>query len=457
MPDIAAAAADIALAQASLDSALARLATTDTAPAVWVNAGDNLQAMIDNEPSGTTFRIKPDWTGGDLTVRKPVTLQHHGIDELPLARIANETVLPTIRGQIFTDAPCVLQGIGIDGDPARSGITLIVNQVDGGVVFDRVRARGSASGQRRGMWLAAPNVSLHRSTITNIWYANETQAILTERDGHNLLVDDCLLQASSMPFMAGGGDCWSPWRIPHNLTFRRTEFSRPPEWRGRTDMAQAKNWFELKAAIGVRVEQCLFRYNWHGGQNGHGISIGVRNQYNRDPWNTVEDVEFIDCVADHTSGLFIILGRDYTNPSDVIRRIRISKFTCTDLSAASWGGLGRVVELQGGGYDLTFEDLVVTKGAGGTNSFLQFTNPLYPFTRFVAKNWDVPEGTYGAAHDGTGWNNTSATPPTPAPPVRGTQTINYFLPGATWQNVTLRRPAGNVNWQYPAGTTVVPA
>lgn len=457
MPNVAAAAADIATAQVSLDSALANLATTDTAPPVVVSVGDDLQALIDASPSDTTFRIKPDYVCGDINVRKPVTLQHHDLDQLPLALVAPDAVLPRIVGQIFTDAPCVLQGIGIDGDPARAGITLIVNQVDGGTVFDRVRARGSSNGQRRGMWLAAPNVAFVRSAITNIWYLNETQAILTERDSHGLLVEDSLLQASSMAFLAGGGDCWSPWRIPHNLTFRRTEFSRPPEWKGRTDMAQAKNCFELKAAIGVKADHCAFNYNWAGGQSGHAISIGVRNQNNRDPWNTVEDVELLDCTADHVSGLFIILGRDYKYPSDVIRRIHVARFRCTDLSAQTWGGFGRVVELQGGGNDIQIEDLTVVKGLGGINSFLQFTNPLYTFGRFVAKNWDVPEGTYGAAHDGTGWNNTTATPPTPPPPVRGTPTITYFLPGATWQGITVRRPAGNANWQYPVGTTVVPA
>lgn len=440
--------AKLDLAKLSIDEAIALDNVTPPPPGIVVNQGDNLQSMMDGAAPDTVFRIKPNFACGDIVCRKSVTLEHYDFNQLPNALISETAGLPTINGQIFTDAPTILNGIGIEGDPARPHITLIVNQGAGNVLLNRTRARGSANGQRRGMWLAAPNLVMLRSSITNIFYANETQALLTERDANGVVAEDCLFQASSMPVLVGGGDCWEPWRIPRAMRFTRCEFSRPPEWQN-GDRAHRlwKNCFEVKNGVDIQVRQSVLKYNSAAGQTGHLLSLGVRNQYGRDPWSIVEDIVFEDNLCEHTSGAIAILGRDYSYPSDVMRRILLKNNQFKDVSAQTWGGNGVVLAIQGGPQDLTIDGLTVEKGAGSLNSLITFTNPTHKGVRFVARNWDVPEGTYSIQHDGTG-----------ASTLRGAAVLQEFMPGYTWENITIRRtgtPGAPV--AYPAGTTLITA
>lgn len=419
------------------------LLITPPVPFVTVNPGDNLESLIANGAVGTIYSIPATYATGNLDITKPCTLKYSGV--LDPVRMTQSVGLPTINGQITVSAPDVtLQGIGVLGTVPSNTLLMAMSP---GLTLDRVRLRGSAGGQKRALYVAAANISVLKSDLSNCWYSDDSQAILTERDADGLFVDDCYLEASGENFMAGGGDALSEARMPKNITFLNSLFAKPNSWRTQAGTGN-KNLFELKMAKQVKVDNCIFENSWVDAQVGYGIVLTVRNQYGRDPYATIEDVEFTNCTLRHVAAGISILGRDYLSPSGIMKRVKFKNFTLEDLSSSAYGGNGRTLQLQGGVQDLTFEDFKMVS-PGSVHSAIEFGQPSYPFANLTFRNVELYEGSYGIQHTGDGF------PVGTTHPLRGAQTLTYFNPnGYVWENVTIHK--GPNKWAYPTGTIIVP-
>lgn len=417
---------------------------TPPVPFVSVGMGDNLESLIANGVAGTIYKLPTAYSCGSITISKPCTIMRDEI--LPDQRITASAQLPRVNGQIYASAPDIsLIGLEVLGTVASNTLVMATSP---NFTMNKVRLMGSPNGQKRGVYAAAPNINISQSHIGNCWYSSDSQAILTERDVDGLFVHDCFLEASGENFMAGGGDALASTRMPKNMTFTNCHFYKPEHWRSQASTGN-KNLFELKMAQKVKVDNCIFENNWVDAQVGYGIVLSVRNQYGRDPYAVIEDVEFTNCTMKHVAAGISILGRDYLYSSDVMKRVKFKNFTLEDVSSV-YGGNGRTLQLQGGPQDLVFEDFkVITSTPGNIHSAIEFSQPQHPFNGLVFRNVEFYEGWYGVQHTGDGF------PTGVTPPLRGTQTLNYFNPnGYVWDGVKIHD--GPNNWNYPVGTTIIP-
>jgi hypothetical protein len=433
--------------KANLDAALSELdlLINPPIPVVNVGASDNLTSLIANGSVGTIYRIPTMFRSGTVTVTKPCSIMSMRSSlDLPNTRIDPGTILPQIQGQLIVDAPNVnVVGIKVMGTVA-SNTLLMANQAN--LNLDRIVLQGSLNGQKRGIYATSPNLNVLKSWIGGCWYSDDSQAILSERGVNGLFVDDCYLEASGENVMFGGGDALSADGIPQNISFTNCHFRKPEEWRAQAGTGN-KNLFELKMAKNVKVDNCLFENSWVDAQVGYGIVLTVRNQYGRDPWATIQDVEFTNCKLKSVAAGISILGRDYLQVSEGMKNVKFKNFTIEDLSAG-YGGNGRTLQLQGGPENLVFEDFKVVS-PGSVHSMIEFVQPKFPFSGLAFRNCEFYEGSYGIQHTGEGF------PAGTTPPLRGAATLAYFNPnGYVWEGVTVHK--GPNKWTYPLGTVMVP-
>ena len=104
-----------------------------------------------------------------------------------------------------------------------------------------------------------------------------------------------------------------------------------------------KNIFELKHAQDVAIDGNVFENNWLAAQPGYSIVFTPRNQYNDNPWTVVQRVTFTNNIVRHVSSVFNILGWDNNAPSLQTNHITIRNNVFEDVSAANWGGNGRLM------------------------------------------------------------------------------------------------------------------
>src|SRR6185312_15607304 len=108
-----------------------------------------------------------------------------------------------------------------------------------------------------------------------------------------------------------------------------------------------KNLLELKNAQRVTVDGNVLEYNWLAAQSGYAILFTPRNQDGHAPWSIVQHVAFTNNVVRHVSSAINILETDYINPSQQTNDIVIRNNVFEDVSAASYGGNGRFVLING--------------------------------------------------------------------------------------------------------------
>ena len=260
--------------------------------------------------------------------------------------------------------------------------------------------------------------------MREIHHAQDAACIAGWDNTRDLLVEDCFGESSGENFILGGADAQSEDRQPQDITLRRCTFTKPDRWRTKPNGATVKNLFELKNAKRVLVEACNFAKSWTDGQTGFGIVLTVRNQDGGNPWASVEDVTFRNCVMrDVVSGIQI-LGVDDTHPSGVMRRITFDRCQIEFLE-------GNGIQLGNGAEGITITHSNFWSPNAG--KWLAFNCPDRPIVGLTITNSDASEGWYGIHGDGT------------AP---GTPTLDVYAPSATFEGVTL--------WRGMSGTEQLP-
>jgi hypothetical protein len=443
-----------------------------------VNAGDNLQAALNDAAPGDTIVLQAGATftapsGGFVLPFKSnannqwIVIRSSNLSALPaggrvhssqasaMAKIVSADVSPAIltaaganywwlSGLEITITDASLAIASTPGATTNYGLVRLgsdaesdANNLASDVVIDRCYIHGQPTKNvRRGVALNS-----RRTAIVDSYFADfheigsDSQAIAGWNGPGPFKIVNNYLEGAGENIMFGGADPAIPNLVPSDIEFRRNHLAKPRSWLP-ADSSFAgfawsvKNIFELKNARRVLVDGNVLENNWVSGQNGFAILFTVRNQDGGSPWSTVEDVIFTNNVLRHTSSAINILGRDYTYPSGQARRLKIKNNVFEDISDTPWGGAGRFLQVT---------DTVDVKVENNTifhtgNLIMGYTNLSTPSnTSFVYRNNISAHNSYGVIGDGT---------------VRGMETLNTYFPGAVFVGNIL---AGGLADVYPAG------
>jgi hypothetical protein len=246
--------------------------------------------------------------------------------------------------------------------------------------------------QKRGIALNSGSTYIADSHVDEIKGAGyDTQAIGGWNGPGPYRIYNNYLSAAGEVFMLGGDDPKIVNLVPTDIVFKGNLLTRPTSWRGSS--WTVKNIFELKNARQVSIDGNLFEYNWQAAQPGPAIVFTPRNQGGGAPWVVVRDVQFVNNRVRHVAAVFNVLGYDNVNPSLPTENIRIANNVFEDVSAANWGGTGRLLLINGGNnitldHNTTFQDGSSFVYAYGSQT-----------TGFTFTSNIVPHGAYGIFGD----------------------------------------------------------
>ena len=413
--------------RAQLVEALAevdRLLLPPVPPSLWVvGPGENLWSLIESRRDIETFVLSDGYAldyAGEVSPTRPVTIQAM-TPGVPRPRLAMTSLLP---------APgTTLVGVALYGLNPHGAV---VRATDGLTALD-CWVRGPA---RRGLEVNCADVTIDRCDVNDIYHTEDAQAIAGWSGTRNLRVRRSTLAASGEVIMFGGADPASADLIPTDIEIEDCDLTKPLAWRG-VPGRTAKNLFELKNAIGVRMRRCRLSHSWAGGQTGYAIVLTVRNQDGRAPWSTIRNVELEDIEVDGCGSGVQILGRDDTRVSNVMEDVTLRRVTFRDVNPRAWGGGGRQVAISGGPRRLTLEGL--SFAGSDLNSFLSFDQPQHVLEGFIVRGGSYVEGEYGIFGTGA--------------PGLGIRCLDVYAPGYLFEGVTVTGASASGRWiNYPAGT-----
>ena len=382
-----------------------------------VRAGDNLMAMVVDNPEGSQFAIATDFVQDVATwkIPKPCKLISSG---------------GRLIGAIQCPADVLFSGLFIDG----TGGTIIVAGPRN--MISDCTLTGHVNGQQRGIAVNVEGVRIIRTKIMNIFKDIDTQCISGWNGTRDLIVTDCELEASGENIMFGGADSVSEDMMPTGIVIQNCHMSKKLEWR-ESPKASCKNLLELKAARNVIVRGCDMEYSFVDGQVGFGIVLSVRNQNGKAPWSTIEDVLIEDCVVKDVAGGLSILGNDNLQSSGTMNNVQIKNTKFENINQTLYGTNGRSVQISRGGDNLTLT--TCTFGGTNINGALYFDAPQFPLKNFVVDQCEFIEGKYGI------FGGLSEL---------GAPVLDKYAPGYTWNNVKVRKSnIRNIKW--PEGTIFI--
>jgi hypothetical protein len=285
------------------------------------------------------------------------------------------------------------------------------------LAIDRCYIHAAANQEeKRGVELSAWNVSIVDSAITEIHvHGQDTQAIAGFNGPGPFKIVNNLLEASTENILFGGDNSAIQNLIASDIEIRRNLLQKPIAWlqsvtslAGLSGVWEVKNLFELKNAQRVLVSGNTFQYNWADGQSGCAILFTPRSQGTGTPgsgqsWVRVQDVNFVNNVIAHTACGFSILYQDNYDTLAIAQRIEASNNVMYDVGSMTYGGNGRLIQLEAAAQGpMVFDHNTLLKLAGqdyGATIMAEGAFPQHTFTNNL-----INDEAYGifAAGDGTG-------------------------------------------------------
>ena len=438
-------------------TALRMMIGTSSGPVTVVPAGADLQAAINQAQPGDTLLLAAGATyvgnfvlpaksgASDIVIRSsalastlpgPQTrVSPADAARLPKLQSPNSSpALSTAPGAHHYRLECIeflanFQGyydviaLG-DGSSAQNSLSTVPHHI----VLDRVYIHGDpAWGQKRAIGLNSASTTIVNSYISEIKApGQDSQGIAGWNGPGPYVISNNYIEAAGENVLFGGADPAIAGLVPSDITFTRNYLSKPLSWQSQPNFT-VKNLFELKSAQRVVVNANVMEHNWMAAQSGYAVLFTPRNQDGGAPWTVVQQVEFTNNLVRHSSGGINLLGNDYLHPSQQTNRITIKNNLFENLSAATYGGSGRFLLINGGA-DITVDHNTIIQD--GLSAIFADSNPS---ARFVLTNNIIPDHSWAIVGSGT------------AP---GNNTIATYFPGAV--------VAGNI-WAgsnpsiYPAG------
>ena len=263
------------------------------------------------------------------------------------------------------------------------------------LIFDRCYIHGDPLlGSRRGIAMNGKWIAVIDSYISDFKdTASDSQAVAGWNGSGPFKIVNNYLEAAGDNVLFGGADPQISGLVPSDIEVRGNHFFKPVSWMG--SAWQVKNLLELKNARRVLVDGNIFEHNWPAAQNGFSILFTVRNQDGTAPWSVVEDVTFTHNIVRHVSSAMNILGQDDLYPSQQMKRILIQNNLFNDVSAANWGGFGRLFQMLSGTANVTIDH----NTAFHTGDVISASG--IPHTAFYYQNNLSPHNQYGVGGSGT--------------------------------------------------------
>ncbi|HEU4520947.1 MAG TPA: Ig-like domain-containing protein, partial [Thermoanaerobaculia bacterium] len=275
-----------------------------------------------------------------------------------------------------------------------------LSQVPSSIVLDRVYIHGHPNGDLlRGVAMNSASSAVIDSYISDVHFVGaDSQAICGWNGPGPFKIVNNFLAGAGENVMFGGSDPDITNLVPSDIEVRGNHFYKPLSWKiGHSTYAgkawTVKNLFELKNARRVLVDGNIFEHNWPHAQNGFSILFTVRNQDGSAPWSVVEDVTFTHNIVRHVAAAVNILGHDDLQTAQQTKRILIRNNVFEDVSAANWGGNGRLLQMLDGTADVTFEH----NTAFHTGEVIAAAGSAH--ARFTYRNNLTPHNQYGVAGD----------------------------------------------------------
>jgi hypothetical protein len=427
------------------------------AATVSVPGGGDLQAAIDNAQPGTTILLQagalyvgnftlPVKSGASMiTIRSsasdaslpgPTTRVGPG-DAPQLAALQSPNSAPVISTAAGAHHYTLMglelranaQGLGDildlgDGSSAQSSLDLVPHDL----VVDRCYVHGDPSfGQKRGIGLNSAATTIANSYIADIKSASQDSQAISGWNGPGpYTISNNYLEAAGENVIFGGADPAIPNLIPTGITIRGNTIAKPFAWRGSSWIV--KNLFELKNAQQVVVDGNTLENIWTAAQMGFAVQLTPRNQDGNCGWCVIQQIRFTNNIVRHASSGINLLGTDDVNPSGVANAILIQNNLFEDLSASSYGGYGRFLQIGAGPVNVTVDHNTVLQD--GTSAVYAYGRQT---TGFVFTNNIVPDNSWAVMGDG-------ASP--------GNGTIAAYFPSSTFADGIF---AGSNPASYPAG------
>lgn len=356
-----------------------------------VPAGGDLQAAINAAGPGDTITLEPGATyvGNFVLPAKDgeqfITIRSSAADaDLPGADVritpAAAALLPKLRSpntmsvlrtaagahhyrlqflEIYSNVPgaSTILALG-DGSTAQNTLA----SVPYALVVDRVYLHGDPTyGAKRGIGLNSASTSIVNSYISDIKaVGQDSQAIGGWNGPGPYTISNNYLEGAGENVMFGGADPAIPNLVPSDITFTHNHVAKPLSWRGGS--WTIKNLFELKSAQRVIIDRNLFENNWAAAQTGSAILLKSVNQDGQAPWSVVQDVQFTNNIVRNVSSAVNILGRDWRYAALEANNIVVRNNLFANVSGSAFGGVGRLLLINGGS-QITFDhNTVVNDG-----------------------------------------------------------------------------------------------
>src|SRR3989475_6312277 len=401
---------------------------------ITVNAGDDLQAALDQAHPGDIIELHAGatFTGNFILPNKPGTgwiyIRSSAHASLPTPGMRVSPAQANLMPKIVTPntAPAIstasaahhyrFVGIEITGTHATTASTLFnlvrledqagqgsLSQVPTDIVFDRCYIHGTPTGNvRRGVDLSSARAAVIDSYLSDFHEVGaDSQALAGFNWPGPFKIVNNHLEGSRENVMFGGIDPSIPDLVPSDIEIRHNYFVKPLSWRiedpsyGGTPWT-VKNLFELKNARRVLIEGNVFEHNWAHAQVGIAILFTVRSQEGGAPWSVVEDVTFINNIIRHTAGGMNIHGFDDIFLSQQTRRILIKNNLFEDVDAGRWGVgcCGGWLRIANGTAEVVvdhntgFQDGAIFHAPGGTAAISATAGAQAKFTFiWTSVNW----------------------------------------------------------------------
>lgn len=280
---------------------------------------------------------------------------------------------------------------------------------------------GSPSGQHRGIRTDATGIRITNTTVRNIWWDIDTQAVGGWDGTHDLIVDNCDLEASGEVVMWGGSTLSAQENVCSDILINNCRITKNPAWRSKPGGVTCKNLFELKCARRVTIQNCLLKGSWPDGQDGYAILLTLRQDPY--PWGVLEDIKILNNRIEDVSSCFDILGHDDYNAkpdAPVMTNVLIQGNEFTNVNADGQGGRCFVM-LHGSKNFHVIENKITP--AGYINTAFAFGPPGLLHEGLVVRGNTLPEGAYGIHGEGA--------------PSLGKAVLDMYAPGYVWENNTI--------------------
>jgi hypothetical protein len=290
------------------------------------------------------------------------------------------------------------------------------------LIVDRCYIHGNKKGAvSRGVALNSARTAVIDSYISNCHAEGfDTQAIAGWNGPGPFKIVNNYLEGAGENFMLGGADPSIKGLIPSDIEFRLNHVHKPLSWK-KGDPAYAgtrwtvKNLFELKNAQRALVERNIFENNWADAQAGFAILFTPRNQNGGSPWSVTQDVTFINNVVRHSGSGINITGPDSEAGTSLpARRILIKNNLIDDIDGVKWGSAddgpadGRFIQLVGGPVDVTVDHNTIFQSGS------LIVADAAPSPGFIFRNNLAPHNKYGVF-------GSNRSP--------GNDTLSYYFPG----------------------------